>query len=171
LQRWWVRWGEPRRGPVFLVMKGSRAGQRQGKRSHARELRYWLWQAGVRRGETEESCPLQSDTEQTRCVDFHSFRRAFNTALAAAGVNVQQAMALAGHADPRTHMRYVHLAQRGALAIPAAALPGVRALPGPNEVLTEGRMVDETACFPRRPHRGLDPADHRAGRAARCAAA
>jgi hypothetical protein len=40
-------------------------------------------------------------------VDFHSFRRAFKTALAGAGVNVQQAMQLAGHSDAKTHMRYV----------------------------------------------------------------
>jgi integrase len=36
-----------------------------------------------------------------------SFRRAFNTALAEAGVNVQHAMHLAAHSDPKTHMRYV----------------------------------------------------------------
>jgi hypothetical protein len=42
-------------------------------------------------------------------------------------VNVQQAMALAGHKDARTHMKYVDLAQRGTLAIPLAALPVVSA--------------------------------------------
>jgi len=35
------------------------------------------------------------------------FRRAFNTALAEAGVNVQHAMHLAGHSDAKTHMGYV----------------------------------------------------------------
>ncbi len=37
-------------------------------------------------------------------VDFHSFRRAFNTALADAGVSIQTAMRLAGPADAATHM-------------------------------------------------------------------
>ncbi len=40
---------------------------------------------------------IQTDTPRSRRADFHSFRRAFNTALGAAGVNVQQAMDLAGH--------------------------------------------------------------------------
>jgi hypothetical protein len=38
-------------------------------------------------------------------------------------VNVQQAMALAGHKDTRTHMRYVDLSQGGPLETPGAALP------------------------------------------------
>ena len=66
---------------------------------------------------------IQTDTPRSRRADFHSFRRAFNTALGAAGVNVQQAMALAGHKDTRTHMRYVDLSQGGPLETPAAALP------------------------------------------------
>jgi hypothetical protein len=42
--------------------------------------------------------PLYFETETTMPVDFHSFRRAFNTALAEAGVNVR-------HARRRTPMR------------------------------------------------------------------
>ena len=51
--------------------------------------------------------PLYFETATTLPVDFHSFRRAFNTALADAGVNVHRARHLAGHSDAKTHMRYV----------------------------------------------------------------
>jgi integrase len=114
---WWRGQGCPRSGPVFP----TRDGTRHGKRSWARELRRALWLAEIRRAATKAQCPLQSDTEETRRADFHSFRRAYNTGLAAAGVNVQQAMALAGHRNPATHMRYVGLVE--ALAAPEAALP------------------------------------------------
>ncbi|HWA77875.1 MAG TPA: hypothetical protein VG937_36325 [Polyangiaceae bacterium] len=171
LAAWWSRQPAPKakqgptEGPVFPVRKGKRAGERQTKRSHARELRFYLWRAGVHRplegfaealatlrtaqaklaelragkakGEVREGQwaaaaalaaaqaldAIQSDTERSLCADFHSFRRAFNTALGAAGINVQQAMALAGHKDARTHLRYVDLGQRGALEMPLAALP------------------------------------------------
>ena len=164
LHAWWTRWGRPSSGPVFPVMRGKRAGERQSKRSHVREFRRALWLAGVHRplagfdealgalrraeaavdaakadgrrawwaarrerGEAEERAKalhaMQTDTKRTRAVDFHSLRRAYATALAAAGVNVQQAMVLAGHRDPRTHARYVELAQTGALATPPDALP------------------------------------------------
>lgn len=55
-------------------------------------------------------------------MDFHSFRRAFASALAEAGVNVQHAMHLTAHSDPRVHARYVMdtVAMR---TIPEAALP------------------------------------------------
>jgi len=51
--------------------------------------------------------PLYTETATTLPVDFHSFRRAFNTTLATAGMNVQQAMHLAHHSDEKVHMRYV----------------------------------------------------------------
>jgi integrase len=50
---------------------------------------------------------LYLETDVSLPVDFHSFRRAFNTALAEAGVNVQRAMHLASHSSARTHSRYV----------------------------------------------------------------
>ena len=83
--------------------------------------------------------PLYSETPTTLPVDFHSFRRAFNTALAEAGVNVQHAMHLAGHSDTKTHMRYVM--QTTAMGrIPAAAVP--RLAPGSLGVLP--RRVDDS---------------------------
>ena len=66
---------------------------------------------------------LQTDTAKTRAADIHGLRREYATALAAAGTNVYEAMALAGHSDPRTHARYVKLTGRGALKTPKAALP------------------------------------------------
>jgi len=62
------------------------------------------------------------ETATTLPVDFHSFRRAFSTALAEAGVNVQHAMHLAAHSDPRVHVRYV-MRTAAMRRIPDAALP------------------------------------------------
>lgn len=165
LRAWWISQGRPKKGPVFPVRKGDRAGEQQTKRSHARELRHYLWEADVHRpidgqeeafaeavnalrtaeraltaaGKSERRKAqrarlaaeqeakaldaLQTDTDQTKRAHVHSFRRAFATGLAAANVNVQQAMALAGHSSAATHKRYVQLASRGALATPAEALP------------------------------------------------
>ena len=66
--------------------------------------------------------PLYFPTASTLPVDFHSFRRAFSTALAEAGTNVQLAMNLAAHSDPRVHGRYV-MKTRQMRTTPEAALP------------------------------------------------
>jgi hypothetical protein len=71
--------------------------------------------------------PLFYETVATLPVDFHSFRRAFNAALAEAGVNVQHAMTLASHSDPRTHMRYV-METTAMRRIPDAAVPSLPAM-------------------------------------------
>ena len=84
---------------------------------------------GGRQVATQALAAVQTDAPRSRAADVHSFRRAFNTGLGAAGVNVQQAMALAGHKDARTHLLYVQLAQRGTLTTPAAALPTKGVLP------------------------------------------
>lgn len=123
LRAWWIASGRPTHGPVFPRRAGPAKGRAHGKRSHVRELRRALWEAGVRRGETRETDPLQTDTATTRRLDFHGFRRAFATGLARAGVNVQTAMALAGHRSPQTHQRYVRLVET--LEAPAAALPSL----------------------------------------------
>lgn len=129
LRSWWVASGSPSHGPVFPRRSGPAKGQTQGKRSHVRELRRALWAAHVRRGETLETDPLQTDTTTTRRVDFHGFRRAYATGLARAGVNNQLAMALAGHSSAQTHARYVRLSET--LEAPAGALPVVSAKPWP----------------------------------------
>jgi integrase len=126
LKAWWQAAGCPSEGLVFPQWRRSKGKQRTVI-SHARRLRTALWRAGVRRGPTKETCALQTDTKGSRRVDFHSFRRAFATALATAGVNVQLAMRLAGHRNPQTHMRYVSRAQ--SVAMPAEALPDLTCAP------------------------------------------
>ena len=206
LKAWWRRWKKredttdgPLSGPVFPVMKGARAGERQGKRSHARELRNALWHLGIVRplagfdeafarlevarghlasaqadpkqkgtlralraevqrldDEARARCALQSNTERTKCVDFHSFRRAYNTALANAGVNAQTAMRLAGHSQMRTHMRYVMSVE--ILETPEAALPRALAVPTLGAVVeTTGDEVPGFSHLFGRPHRESNP--------------
>jgi integrase len=194
LHAYWTTQGKPTSGPVFPVLRGKRKGERQGKRSHARELRDGLWIAGIHnplpgfaeamealgkleaalaearaskakgkvrelqraRTAAEEAARerdmLQAGSPKYKCAEFHSFRRAFNTALGAAGVNAQQAMALAGHKDPRTHMRYVLLGQGAPLVTPEAALPHVST---PAVVLASGAAVSESQPSPGVPASGM----------------
>jgi integrase len=148
LHAWWERAGKPEAGPVFPVRVGKRAGEvKRAENSYASRLRRDLLRArvwrlppvqvpatspGTRtdRGKQAKGTklapdprdPLYFETANTLPVDFHSFRRAFNTALAGAGVNVQRAMHLAGHSDARTHMRYV-MQSPSMRTIPPSALP------------------------------------------------
>jgi integrase len=153
LQAWWHQSQRPLTGAVFPQRAGRNAGKPKEKRSYAEDLRAALWEAGIVRplegfeaardawhvlrevpgvdpkdvrlaeGYAKRRCLIQSGSDEFKALDFHSFRRAFNTALAAAGVNVQQAMALAGHRSASTHVGYVELAQWGPLQTPFAALP------------------------------------------------
>jgi hypothetical protein len=50
---------------------------------------------------------IHKNSPTSRCVDFHSFRRAFASSLAEVGVNEQRAMILTAHADSKTHALYV----------------------------------------------------------------
>jgi len=146
LRAWWDHSGRPVAGPVFPVRRGRRKGEAKkvGASSFATRLRRALFRAGVHRlppvevkatstpnGKGEPTGtklvpnpadPIYYDTTVSRRVDFHSFRRAYNTALARAGVNMQQAMVLASHSDAKTHMGYVN-AVEAARPVPAAALP------------------------------------------------
>ncbi len=125
LRAWWERAGKPESGPVFPSRKGKRAGEaRKSSSGFAERLRRDLLRAGVyrmpprevvrevRKGrgkntrtvrefEPNAADPLYCETATTLPVDWHSFRRAFSSALADAGVNVQHAMHLAAHSDPR----------------------------------------------------------------------
>ena len=118
LVRRWVKAGRPTDGPVFAVRRGERKGEFKRTRgvSYAKALRRDLARAGIDRAE------VFAETATTRPADFHSFRRAFSTALAEAGVDTRLAMALTGHEDPRVHERYV-MKSRSMRAIPPAALP------------------------------------------------
>jgi integrase len=136
LRAWWDSHGRPTSGPVFPCRRGARAGERKGKGlSYAAALRDALWAARIVRrapsfdkattdAERKKLCLIQSGSSQLRPLDFHSFRRAYNTALADANVNVQTAMRLAGHRNASTHLRYVM--RTGILATPMAALPSLR---------------------------------------------
>ncbi len=148
LRAWWERAGKPDSGAVFPVRTGKRAGQaKRPSNSYADRLRRDLFRAGVYRVAPIEVAatkpgqrtdlgksvagtkqapnpadPLYYETATTLPVDFHSFRRAFNTALAEAGVNVQHAMHLASHSDAKVHARYV-MSTKAMRTIPDAALP------------------------------------------------
>ena len=147
----WEDRGQPAAGPVFPIEIGPNAGKPRkiaNTGGIAERLRRNLFVAGVvrlppviepwikpgtRTDRGKESKvptklapnpadPLYFETSTTMPVDFHSFRRAYATALAEAGVNAQQAMHLAGHSNAKTHARYVmHTAAMG--RVPEAALP------------------------------------------------
>jgi len=163
LRAWWERAGKPESGPVFPARKGKRAGEFKAKKSaYANRLRRGLIDAAVFRLKPHEEVrevrmgrskstrtkrqilpdardPLYFETASTLPVDFHSFRRAFNTGLAEAGVNVQHAMHLAAHADAKVHARYV-MSTEAMRTVPAAALP---TLPR-GALATSGRDVSKT---------------------------
>jgi integrase len=91
------------------------------RRAERTELDARIAAATAAEGRARKLCLIQAGSEDYKPLDFHSFRRAFATGLADAGVNVQQAMALAGHRTASTHMRYVRITE--VLEVPTAALP------------------------------------------------
>ena len=143
LLQWWneakdEEGKKPTTGLVFPCLRGTDAGvgPKQGV-SHAEALRRDLvrvfgletWNAAKRRFEetegremTERERELLTETDLTRPVDFHSFRRGFVQGLADAHVTAQEAQRLAGHADLGAHERYLR-SSRNVLTIPVAALP------------------------------------------------
>lgn len=130
LTAWHGATGKPSDGPIFPV-PGTRQRKRDRGISYAERFRMALFEAGATRNE------LHHDTDTSRRCDFHSLRRQYATALATAGVNTMQAMALAGHRNASTHARYV--AQATLLRTPSAALPTVRALSVPNQRMPRQR--------------------------------
>ena len=118
LRGWHELHGCPTGGAVFPVTKGKRAGEHRVERgtSYAARLRRELLRMGITRH------AIHHDTPKSRRADFHSFRRAFSTALAEAGVNEQRAMQLTAHADSKTHARYVQKSS-AMQVIPKAAVP------------------------------------------------
>ena len=118
LTTWHELHARPTAGPVFPVTKGKRAGEHRVERgtSYAHRLRRELLRMGIR------DHALHNDTPTSKRVDWHSFRRAFATSLAEAGVNEQRAMMLTSHSDSKVHARYVQETQ-AMQAIPDAAVP------------------------------------------------
>jgi integrase len=166
LRAWWERAGKPESGPVFPARRGKRAGGFRATRGpgFAQQFRRDLFRAGVvrmppvevatdeggTRTEPNPRDPLYNETATTLPVDFHSFRRAFNTALAEAGVNVQHAMHLASHSDPKVHARYV-MSTKAMRTVPATALPrlptrGLPELPRAPRIVT-GRDESKRAAL------------------------
>jgi len=177
LQAWWDA-RQANGGPGVPVRKGRRAGERkQGKTSYADALREAVWVAGVVRPlpgfegawlaleaaratketelieaaehEAKRHCLIQSGSDEYKPLDFHSFRRAYNTALAGANVNVQIAMRLAGHRSASTHMRHVLFTDE--LSAPAQALPVL--LKAPPVPKLDLRCFDSPRNLPARPSR------------------
>jgi integrase len=175
---WWQRAGRPTSGLVFPALLGKHAGK--GEKvgvSHAEAMRRDLRRAfGIevpkseerKRGEktvtvhtwtqarepTPRERELLEGTDTVRPVDFHSWRRAFNQALADAGTNAQQAQALAGHSSLEAHQRYLTNTAK-MRRMPLAALPAIRVLP-----LLVAKLpspANESSLFTARPA-GLEPA-------------
>ena len=171
LRAWWEKHGSPTSGPVFPARRGKNEGGFKATRgiSYAKRLRTGLFRAGIKRHvctrpaearapKGNEACcesfatdPIYCATAFTLPVDFHSFRRAYNTGLAEAGVNMQHAMIFAGHNDPRTHMRYVKRAA-GLRPVPEAALPQLRPPLGSAGAFSFGEIDGNQAR-----HTGFEP--------------
>jgi len=147
LRAWWEQHGSPADGPVFPRRRGPKAGGFRKARgvSFAKQLRRDLWKAGVRRNE------LHHETESTKPVDFHSFRRSLSTALAEADVPARKAMAILDHDDERVHSRYVMKTAK-MQEIPSEALPDVSVL-----VLPRGKSRRENNELFRDDPRGRQP--------------
>jgi integrase len=132
---WWKRHGCPTEGPVFPARRGKRAGQhKRPGMSYAETLRAAVWEAGVvrplpgfARAKTEEArrklCAIQAGTEKFDCLDFHSFRGGYSTALDRSGVSLREAMRATDHADERTHRRYARNQDR--IVVPESSIPRI----------------------------------------------
>lgn len=143
LRRWWEQSGRPRKGPVFPLLRGERAGEARDEvqDSHAYALRQdlrralgldvWDPRGGKRlsgawvtgREPTAKERALFEEGRYTLPLDFHSWRRAWSQALKKVGANVQTSAALTGHAsDLRAHGRYLSNPTE-AMAVPAGVVP------------------------------------------------
>ena len=147
LAKWWERAGKPATGHVFPPLRGKNAvpdeetGATHEKQyvSHAAAMRRDLkrafglvtWNPEANTFEptkdrkmTPRENEILNNTEFTRCVDFHSWRRSFAQAGAKAGLTAQQAQRLTGHSSLAAHERYL-LTTADTLVIPESMLPEV----------------------------------------------
>ena len=168
LREWWSNHGSPDAGPVFPSRRGESAGQFKIARgiSYAGRLRRDLGRALEAHRERQaralgigvDGVPavrheLFVETAHTLPVDFHSCRRAYASALAESGVNVQHAMHLAAHSDAKVHGRYVMSTDAMGRA-PASAIP---TLPGSWVLQQSATIQNEKPTFSAR-HAGIEPA-------------
>ncbi len=146
LKAWWHATGRHTSGLVFPALRGKHAGVgSKTEVSHAEALRRDLKRAfGIEaiesykverknkrpltlykwkkvREMTERETELLEETEATRPVDFHSWRRAFVQAVAGTGMNAQEAHKLSGHSNLAAYQRY--LDTNAMLTIPVDSLP------------------------------------------------
>jgi integrase len=131
LRERWEACGRPSSGPIFPVRRGPRRGEAKKTRgvSYAKALRRDLARAGLQRRELFEETPVSLP------VDFHSFRRAFGTALAENNVNEQRARHLGGW-DSSAYSRYAMRTEAMKL-IPDGALPRLELPTSGNKVAFE----------------------------------
>jgi integrase len=175
LRDWWERQGKPTMGLLFPTLRGKRAGQGEKHGvSHAAAMRrdlqaaftdYRDEHAVLGKDALDATVPakdsarwreLFEETEETRPVDFHSWRRRFVQALADMGMNAQQAQKLAGHADLSAHERYLRSSAR-TLEIPSEALPDLSSRVLPHRWTKPSAPNNESSLFSARPA-GLEPA-------------
>lgn len=121
LDSWWRQCGCPVDGYVFPLNRGINPLGKREHLSYAAQIRRALLRAGITRRE------LHEDTQWSRRVDFHSFRRAYVTALGDAGVNAQTSMRLTGHKKLSTHLDYVNKLR--ATATPEGVVPVIPVTP------------------------------------------
>lgn len=140
--------------------KAGKAGERKGDgNSYAKALRRAVWGAKIYdpmplgtlidgeptteefdpKAPKKELCRLQTDTDETLRLDFHSLRGGLVTALADAGVSEADQLAITGHTQLTTQQR--HYMGKRRVKVPRSALVGgaVEEKPGPAAapVLTE----------------------------------
>jgi len=150
LQLWRRENGSPATGPVFPVGRGERANEHRGHTGYARQLRAALLVAGVTRAE------LHANDDETKRVDFHSFRRSFVTALSDSDINAQQSMLLASHTKMETHMRYNMQGRTRALKTPGAIVPSMGQLEATPKKTKGSEPIDSDPLEAGRT--GLEPA-------------
>ncbi|HEY5377885.1 MAG TPA: hypothetical protein VIK01_29590 [Polyangiaceae bacterium] len=138
LAMWWAQSKRPADGLMFPTRKGAGAGKGAREHtSHAEPFRRDLkrafgletWNPKLEafeptkgREPTARELTLFTETDYSKPVDFHSWRRAFNQALADAGVNSQTSMALSGHSTLGAHEKYLRNSDKQRV-IPIGALP------------------------------------------------
>lgn len=143
------RLGSPKTGPLFPLLRpgaggtvtlpdgssyerrASGAGQAKGEgSSYAEALRRAVWGAGIYcplpgwnpAAPDPKYCALQTDSDESRRLDFKSLRADFTSAVSEATDNPQLQLALSGHTQLSTQTRHYMTGKR--VRVPDGALPG-----------------------------------------------
>lgn len=143
--------------------RGSKAGERKRGtgNSYAKALRRMVWEAklydpmplGTLVGGKPTTkafdperpdpglCRFQTDTDETKRLDFQSLRRALSTAVAQAQVPDATQLAITGHTQLSTQQK--HYLQQRTVRVPKQALPGSSVTPplAPEPPLANARLT------------------------------